>query len=89
MGLDGIDPLHQQIAAILIGRIEDGTYPPKTRLDLTELAAEFEVHRNTVVRALDVLREQGLVRGVVGRGTFVLPPDARPPADSGEQAGGE
>jgi DNA-binding GntR family transcriptional regulator len=35
-----------------------------------------------------VLVEQGLVIPVHGKGVFVKGPDTRPPADSGEQAGG-
>jgi DNA-binding GntR family transcriptional regulator len=85
--LDGADPLYQQIAAVLISRIKDGTYQPGKRVPSSaELAEEFDVSRRTAVSALDVLRAQGLTRGVVGRGTFVA--DTPPPADSGEQAGG-
>jgi DNA-binding GntR family transcriptional regulator len=82
MALDGIDPLYQQIAAILIDRINAGTYPPKSQIPSPrELAEEFEVDRNTAVKAVGILQERGLVRGVVGRGTFVLPPAEEEPPE--------
>ena len=37
-----------------------------------DLTREFDVSRGTVVRAMDVLERQGIVRRVQGRGTFVL-----------------
>ena len=37
-----------------------------------DLTREFEVSRGTVVRAMDLLERQGIVRRVQGRGTFVL-----------------
>jgi DNA-binding GntR family transcriptional regulator len=37
-----------------------------------DLTREFEVSRGTVVKAMEVLERQGIVRRVQGRGTFVL-----------------
>ncbi len=37
-----------------------------------DLTREFDVSRGTVVRAMDLLERQGIVRRVQGRGTFVL-----------------
>lgn len=45
-----------------------------------ELTREFEVSRGTVVRAMDVLERQGIIRRVQGRGTFVLGRPALRPA---------
>ncbi|PKV82695.1 GntR family transcriptional regulator [Streptomyces sp. TLI_146] len=49
-------------AAIKI-RIDEGTYPPGTRLQSTELAAEFNVSRSTVGKALHQLREKHVIEG--------------------------
>lgn len=55
-------PAYRQIAAILRGRIADGTWPPGTELPSEpDLAVEFGVGRDTVVNALALLRAEGLV----------------------------
>jgi GntR family transcriptional regulator len=73
--LDGPEPLYAQVAAVLAARITDGTYPAGRRVpSARELAEEFEVSKRTAEAALTALRERGLVRGVVGRGTFVVGP---------------
>ena len=53
------------------GGLETGERLPSER----ELAQQLGVSRTTVINAYDELRARGLVRGQVGRGTFV---DARP-----------
>jgi DNA-binding GntR family transcriptional regulator len=74
--LDGIDPLKIQIADLVAARIEAGDYPPKTRIPSTAaLADECSVSMRTVTDAIIILKERGLVRGVPGRGVFVLPKD--------------
>jgi GntR family transcriptional regulator len=58
-----------QLAGILRAQIEQrktGRLPP-----VTELAEQYEVSPATVKRALGVLRSEGLVYSVRGRGTFV------------------
>ena len=75
---DGPEPLFEQAAAVLRGRIQDGTYPPRRRLpSLDALAEEFELSRNTVKRAVKILTDAGYVYGVHGKGTFVAdkPPE--------------
>lgn len=75
----GPDPIYQQIAAILAGRIETGTYPANRAIPSgPAIAAEFSVSRRTANQAVDVLKARGLVRGVRGRGVFVLPEADRP-----------
>ncbi|MFF2549163.1 GntR family transcriptional regulator [Kitasatospora sp. NPDC058063] len=55
-------------------RIENGYYPPGTVLPKhPDLAAELGCSEGTVRRALDALAREGLVKGVPGRGTTVLP----------------
>jgi len=68
------------IADVLAARIEDGTYPPEGRLPAElDLAAEFGASRESVRRAVDELRKRGLIETVKGKGSFILPPDERPP----------
>lgn len=61
----------QQLAAILRARIADGTYerrlPP-----MTDLEAESGLSPMAVRRAIRLLVDEGLVRTVPGRGTFVV-----------------
>jgi GntR family transcriptional regulator len=68
-----------QIADVLAERIEDGTYPSEGRLPAElDLAAEFGSSRASVRRAVEELRQRGLVETVKGKGTFILPPEERP-----------
>lgn len=62
----------RQIAAVIVERIEDGTYPAGTRVpSVVELSAEFEVAASTAQKVLAHLKSEGLVRAEVGLGTFV------------------
>lgn len=49
-----------------------------------ELAARFGVSRQTVLKALDLLKAEGVLSGIRGRGTFVVRAASRP----GEPRGG-
>lgn len=70
--LEGPEPLYRQLATVLRERIADGTYQPNRKIPSeTQLSAEFGVHRSTVRQALDILRDEALIVGVQGRGTFV------------------
>lgn len=71
--LEGADPLYIQLANELERRILEGTYPPGRRIpSASELCDEFSVSRQTANSALTLLKDRGLVRGVPGRGTFVV-----------------
>ncbi len=75
MELDHSRPLWRQIAAELIRRIKDGTYPPGSRVPSTlAIAQEFGVVNATAAKAMRHLREEGWTRGEVGLGTFVMDP---------------
>lgn len=75
-------PPWRQIADSLRAQIEDGTIPPGGRLPSTvELEAEWEVARETIRKAVNSLKEAGIVEGVQGMGIFVVEPDSAPPAD--------
>ncbi|MEU4932501.1 GntR family transcriptional regulator [Streptomyces yokosukanensis] len=55
-------PLYGRIAALLLDELRDGTIPPGERLPgERHLAAHFQVSRETVRQALEVLRRSGLV----------------------------
>jgi GntR family transcriptional regulator len=65
-------PAYQQLAAILRAQIETGELAADMPLPSeTSLVQEFGVARGTVRRAIEVLRDAGLVVTVQGRGTFV------------------
>ncbi|CNE45152.1 mercuric reductase/transcriptional regulator%2C fusion [Mycobacterium tuberculosis] len=63
-----------QLAVILRKRIEDGTYEPGKRMpSLMALVEEFGLNAKTAKKAVDALRDEGLVVTSPGRGTFVKP----------------
>jgi GntR family transcriptional regulator len=68
------EPPYRQIASWLRVRIEAGEFRPEidplpSEKELGEL---FEVARETARRAVAVLRDEGLVRTVPQRGTYVI-----------------
>jgi DNA-binding GntR family transcriptional regulator len=65
-------PPYQQIAADLRRRMESGELAPGDMVpSITSLTQEYGVSKGTAVKALDVLRREGLTRTVAGWGTFV------------------
>lgn len=67
-----------QIADVIAARINDGTYPPEGRLPAElEFVAEFGASRESVRRAIQELRQRGMIETVSGKGSFVLPEDER------------
>lgn len=75
----GIDPysdtpLYEQLAAILRERIRSGELQRLDRVPPeSTLSQEYDLSRDTVRHAIEVLREEGLVFTVCRRGTFVGP----------------
>jgi GntR family transcriptional regulator len=62
--------LHEQVAAEIRRAIADGEARPGERIpQAKDLAAVLGVHANTVLRALRMLREEGLLE--VGRGRAI------------------
>ena len=69
-------PLYRRLVTLLEGGIARGAVPAGFQLPPErELAAALKISRATVVSAYRELEARGLVRGYVGRGTFV---SARP-----------
>ncbi|MFC5753397.1 winged helix-turn-helix domain-containing protein [Actinomadura rugatobispora] len=77
----GPEPIYRQLAALLIERIESGTYRPGYPIPSTAaLCDEFDISHKTVRAATAILVERGLLVGAPGRGMFVVDQDA-PPAE--------
>jgi len=69
---DETSALHEQVAAEIRRAIADGEAKPGQRLPpARDLAAVIGVNRNTVLRALRELREEGLLEFRRGRGITV------------------
>jgi GntR family transcriptional regulator len=65
-------PLHEQVAAEIRRAIAEGEAGPGERLPLAkDLAAVLGVNKNTVLRALHILRDEGLLDFQRGRGITV------------------
>jgi len=65
-------PLHEQVAGQIRRAIAEGEAGPGERLPLAkDLAAVLGVNKNTVLRALHLLREEGLLEFRRGRGITV------------------
>jgi GntR family transcriptional regulator len=65
-------PLYEQVAAELRRAIADGEVRPGQRMPLAkDLAAVLGVNKNTVLRALRQLRDEGLLEFRRGRGITV------------------
>jgi len=71
-------PLYRQLAATLQQELERGRYAPNAALPAErELAASFNVSRDTVRKAIRLLEEQGVLYSDHGRGTFAAPESVR------------
>jgi GntR family transcriptional regulator len=65
-------PLHDQVAAEIRRAIADGEAAPGERLPLVkDIAAVLGVNKNTVLRAMHILRDEGLLEFRRGRGIHV------------------
>ncbi len=73
-------PPWRQLAAILRDRIEAGELAPGAQLpSALTLSGEYQVSVPTVRKAITALKDEGLIVGVAGYGTFVAdsPPGHR------------
>src|ERR1700682_2772101 len=65
-------PLHDQVAAEIRRAIAEGEAGPGERLPLVkDIAAVLGVNKNTVLRAMHILRDEGLLEFTRGRGITV------------------
>ncbi|MFD2350299.1 GntR family transcriptional regulator [Nonomuraea ferruginea] len=65
-------PRHQQIAADLRDQIMRGELKPSEQLPSTQqLIEQYKTANATVQRALTILKHEGFVRGVPGKGVYV------------------
>lgn len=65
--------LHEQVAAAIRRAIAEGEASPGERLaPAIDIAAVMGVNKNTVIRALHVLRDEGLLDFTRGRGIRVV-----------------
>jgi GntR family transcriptional regulator len=67
------EPAYRQLAAILRAQIADGQWRSGPLPSVKQLQEEHDVGRDTVLRAISLLREEGLVFTVSRRGTYVSP----------------
>jgi GntR family transcriptional regulator len=74
LNIDRTEPLalHDQVAAEIRRAIAEGEAGPGERLPLAkDIAAVLGVNKNTVLRALHILRDEGLLEFQRGRGITV------------------
>jgi len=67
---DSATPLYVQVATLLRARIESGELTARLP-SLRTITQEYGVSHITAEKAVLLLREDGLVVTVIGRGTFV------------------
>ena len=73
---DPDETVWRQLYLILRERIETGHYKPRMPLpSISHLEEEFHVARGTVRKVLGKLKDDGLLRAIPGKGTFVSPRD--------------
>jgi len=72
-------PIYQQLADILRKQILSGELAPRRPIPSKKtLTQQHAIAGGTVDRAVDLLKAEGLVKTVPGRGIYVVPPDERP-----------
>jgi GntR family transcriptional regulator len=68
-------PKHVQLANWIRGKIDDGTYPPRSRIPSeATFVQETGFARDTVRKGVQLLVDEGRLYIVRGLGTFVSPP---------------
>ncbi|MEV5984537.1 GntR family transcriptional regulator [Streptomyces sp. NPDC052051] len=86
---ESIIPMYVQLASVLRERIRRGEIPVGRRIPSQyELEQELggSVSRRTIQSAIDLLRAEGILQGVQGKGVFVIAlPDK---ASKGDRADG-
>src|SRR5690606_40829221 len=71
-GEEGAMPGYAEIASHFRRQIADGELAPGNKmLSYADTAKKFGVNRTTVIRAYDILKSEGLIVSVPGKGTIV------------------
>jgi GntR family transcriptional regulator len=65
------EPAYQQLAAVLRARIAKGEWRSGPLPSVQHLQQEYDVGRDTVLRSIAILRDEGIVFTVPRRGTYV------------------
>ena len=65
------EPAYRQLAAILRTQIAEGQWRTGPLPSVKQLQQDHDVGRDTVLRAIELLRDEGLVFTVPRRGTYV------------------
>lgn len=74
-------PIYQEIAGDIAKQIQEGRFQPRRPIPgETALVQEYEVARETVRRAMALLREQGWIYTVAQRGSYVSSQESWPQA---------
>lgn len=73
---DSGTPLYEQLASILRDRIASGELTSRVP-SVRTLAQEYGVSHITAGKALDVLKDERLIRSVRGKGAYVIPKTER------------
>jgi GntR family transcriptional regulator len=82
---EGPVPPSQQLANILREQILSGEIPPGRRIpSFVELEQDYDIARDTIRKAVQVLKDEGLVETVIGMGIFVVDPGESAPGRPGE-----
>lgn len=77
---DSDTPVYLQLAEILREQIRRGQLQPRRPIpSIRTLQQEYGVSDGTVKHAVQVLRDEGLVRTVTGRGVYVTAVSDSPP----------
>lgn len=71
---------HERVTETITSRIDDGTYPPDSKLpSISQLANELKVSPGTVKNVQMVLKDRRVLVGRPGKGVYVA---AKPPSPS-------
>jgi GntR family transcriptional regulator/MocR family aminotransferase len=68
---DGPEPAYQRLAEFLRARIMEGEWHTGPLPSVKFLQQEYGLGRDTVLRAIRILNDEGLVKTVPRRGTYV------------------
>jgi GntR family transcriptional regulator len=71
---DSARPVYLQLADILRALITSGQIPPDRPLpSVKQLQQSYGVAQGTAERAVGLLKDEGLVHTVIGKGVYVVP----------------